>query len=128
MRVAREGDRGLTGAGAVVLALVLGLVGGAVDAALGRGMRIVFGVCFLLGCVLAAALVRRRSLLTAVAAPPLLYVVLALGSGLLGETRVPLTPARQGAELLTALTLGAPVLVGGTLLAAAVGGLRLLRR
>lgn len=116
------GDRrGLTAAGAVTLALLLGAVGGAVDVATGRGLRVVFAICFVLGCALAALLVHREDLKAAVVMPPLLYAVLALVAGAVGSsggsgsfvTRVTL-------ELVQALVIGAPVLFTATGVAAVV--------
>jgi len=117
----------LTPAAAVMLALGLALLGGAVDALTGRGLRAVFAVCFLVGCVLSAALVQRSGLRTVVVAPPLVYALLALLSGLTRGGAVPRTVSRQGLELFTQLVLGAPVLVAGTLAALLVVLVRLAR-
>ena len=116
------GDRrGLTAAGAVTLALLLGIVGGSVDVATGRGLRVVFAICFVLGCALAALLVHREDLKAAVVMPPLLYVVLALVAGAVGSTGGSgsfLT--RETLELVQALVIGAPVLFTATGVAAVV--------
>ncbi len=113
---ASVGDRrGLTATGAVAVALGLGLVGGAVDVFTGPGLREVFAVCFVVGCVIAALTVHREDLVAAVVMPPLVYVVLALIGGAVERTAGPgsfLT--QQALELVNALVLGAPVLLAAT--------------
>ena len=113
---AHVGDRrGLTATGAVAVALVLGLVGGAIDVFTGPGLREVFAVCFVTGCVLAALTVHREDLLAAVVMPPLVYVVLALIGGAVERTAaVGSFLTRQALELVNALVLGAPVLMTAT--------------
>lgn len=113
------GDRrGLTATGAVAVALLCGLVGGAVDVLTGPGLREVFAVGFVTGCVVAALTVHREDLVAAVVMPPLVYVVLALVGGAVERTAASgsfLT--RQALELVNALVMGAPVLLAGTGLA-----------
>lgn len=123
--VGSVGDRrGLTAAGAVGVALLLGLVGGAIDVVTGPGLREVFAVSFVLGCVIAALTVHREDLVAAVVMPPLVYVVLALIAGTVepaGGTGSLLT--QQALELANALVLGAPILLiatGAALLVALV--------
>ena len=120
------GDRrGLTAAGAVAVALLLGILGGAVDVATGSGLREVFAVSFVSGCALAAGTVHREDLVASVVMPPLVYVVLALLAGLVERTGGGgsfLT--QQALELANALILGAPVLMAATLAAGAVAGFR----
>lgn len=110
------GDRrGLTATGAVLVALLLGLAGGAVDVLTGPGLREVFAVSFFTGCVVAALTVHREDLVAAVVMPPLVYVVLALIGGAVERTAASgsfLT--RQALELVNALILGAPVLMAAT--------------
>ncbi len=121
--------RGLTAAGAVTLALLLGGVGGAVDVATGRGFRAVFAICFVLGCTLAALLVHREDLKAAVVMPPLLYVVLALVAGAVGSSGGNNSlVARETLELVQALVIGAPVLFTATGAASVVALVRWLRR
>ena len=113
--------RGLTAAGAVALALALGLAGGAYDVLTGPGLRAVFAVCFVAGCGLAALLVHREDLKAAVVMPPLVYVAIALVAGAVDRTAGGgglLT--RQALGLVNAVVLGAPVLLGGTALALVV--------
>lgn len=112
----------------MALAVVLGGLGGTYDVVTGPGLREVFAVCFVTGCVAAAALVRRRDLRTAVVMPPLVYLALALLGGAVeraGEPGSFLT--QQALELANALVLGAPVLVTGTLLAVLVATVRYAR-
>jgi hypothetical protein len=117
--------RGLTAAGAVAMALALGIAGGLVDVLTGPGLRSVFAVCFVAGCGLAALLVHREDLVAAVVIPPLVYCVLAVLAGsveaVLGDQSV-LT--RQAIELTDALILGAPVLLTATGLALVVAVVR----
>ena len=110
------GDRrGLTATGAVGLALLLGLVGGAFDVLTGPGLREVFAVSFVTGCVLAALTVHREDLVAAVVMPPLVYVVLALVGGAVERAAASGSfVTRQAIELVNALILGAPVLMAAT--------------
>jgi hypothetical protein len=110
------GDRrGLTATGAVVLALALGVAGGAVDVMTGSGLRTVFAVCFVAGCVLAALTVHREDLVAAVVMPPLVYVVLAVLAGLVERSSASGSfLVQQVLELASALVLGAPVLMAAT--------------
>ena len=125
----RVGDRrGLTAAGAVALGLGLGAAGGLVDVLTGPGLRTVFAVCFVVGSVLAAAIVHREDLRAAVVMPPLVYVTLAFLGGVVEQAGEPgsfLT--QQGIELANALFVGAPVLVVATLLALLVAAFRAVR-
>ena len=110
------GDRrGLTATGAVALALLLGLVGGAVDVVTGPGLREVFAVSFVTGCALAALTVHREDLVAAVVMPPLVYVVLAVIGGVVERAAASGSfMTRQAIELVNALILGAPVLMAAT--------------
>ena len=120
------GDRrGLTATGAVALALLLGVVGGAVDVLTGPGLREVFAVSFVSGCALAAGTVHREDLVASVVMPPLVYVVLALLAGTVERTAGSgsfLT--QQALELANALVLGAPVLMAATAAALVVAVFR----
>lgn len=109
---ASVGDRrGLTATGAVAVALVMGLAGGAIDVLTGPGLREVFAVSFVLGCVVAALTVHREDLVAAVVMPPLVYVVLALIGGAVERTaKTGSFLTQQAIELVNALVLGAPVL------------------
>lgn len=110
--------RGLTAAGAVAVALVIGAAGAFVDVVTGPGLRTVFAVCFIAGCALAALKVHREDLLAAVVMPPLVYVVLALLAGAFSQASgAGSVLTRQALELATSLVLGAPVLLTATALA-----------
>ncbi len=117
--------RGLTAAGAVALALLLGLAGGAYDVVTGSGLRVVFAVCFIAGCGLAALLVHREDLKAAVVMPPLVYVVLALVGGAVERTiGSGSLLMRQVLALGNALVVGAPVLLAATGLALVIAVVR----
>lgn len=120
------GDRrGLTATGAVGLALLLGVLGGAVDVLTGPGLREVFAVSFVVGCALAALSVHREDLLAAVVMPPLVYVVLVLLAGVVERTASGGSfVVQQAVELANALVLGAPVLLAATGLAALIALVR----
>lgn len=118
-------QRGLTAAGAVGLALVLGAVGGLADVLTGEGLRTGFALCFIAGCTLAALKVHREDLVAAVVMPPLLYVVIALLAGAFSKTAaVGGWMTRQALELATSLVLGAPVLLAATGLAFVIAVVR----
>ena len=123
------GDRrGLTATGAVALALLLGMLGGAYDVITGPGLRTVFAVCFIAGCVAASATVHREDLRAAVVMPPLVYVALAFVGAAVERSGDPGSfVTRQGIELANALVLGAPVLMTATVLSLVVAAVRALR-
>lgn len=64
--------RGLPWWGAVLVAAVITAIGAAIDANNTDALGGVFKFCYLLGCVAAALMVRRRALFTAGAQPPLI--------------------------------------------------------
>lgn len=123
------GDRrGLTAFGAVAIALVLGLVGGAYDVFTGSGLRLVFAVSFVVGSALAALLVHREDLKAAVIMPPLVYLVLAFVGGVVEQTGTGSSfLTQQALEMANALVLGAPVLLAATALALGIAVVRALR-
>lgn len=127
-RGALLGDRrGLSVTGAVVLVLLLGGAGAAYDVVLGSGLGLGFAVGFIAGCALTALLVHREALMAAIVLPPLVYVVLAVaGNAADGAGAASGFLSDQALALLDAVVLGAPVLVGGTLAAAVLAGLRAL--
>lgn len=103
--------RGLTVAGAVLLAFLLGLAGLALDVETGTGLRTAFAVAFVLGCVLAAALVHHEDLMAALLMPPLLFVALAaVGSVLDGGAAVGSWFTRRTLDVVTAMVTDAPIL------------------
>ncbi len=124
--------RGLTAAGAVLLALVLGAAGATVDLSTGRGLRTAFAVCFIAGCALAALFVHREDLKAVVVMPPLLHAVLAGLTSALGRTaRASSGLKGRALEAVVTLVLGAPILLaatGAVLLIAVVRALAWRRR
>ena len=117
--------RGLTAAGAALVALVVGLLGVAFDLLTGSGLREAFAVAFVTGCVLAALAVHREDLFAVVVMPPLVYVVLAFVGGAFGTTAGSgsfLT--RQAIELVNAVVIGAPVLMVATFAALVIAVFR----
>ena len=120
--------RGLTVAGAVSLALLLGFLGAAIDVNTGSGLRTGFAICFIAGSALAALLVHREDVKATVVMPPLTYCVLALIGAALGHTQAAGSFVKnQGLELVSALILGAPVLYAGTGLALLIALVRRVR-
>lgn len=120
--------RGITATGAVALAVAMGVVGGAIDVASGRGLRIVFAIFFIVGCAAAAAVIHHEDLLAAVVIPPLAYIALALLAGSVHSRSAGGSLARhQISELYDALILSFPVLFFATAAAATVAVVRWLR-
>ena len=118
----------LTGPAAVVLTLGVCLVGALVDELTGRGLGLLFDVCFVAGCVLAAVRVRRSGLRTVAVAPPLVYAGVALLAGVLRSSGAPKTLETVVMDLVTEIVFGAPALVAGTLLTLGVVLLRVAQR
>lgn len=115
---------GLMPAAAVLLAAGTALLGAAVDLLTGPSLGSTFAVLFVTGCVLAAVLVKRDGLRVVVVAPPLLYALLALLSGVTQSDGGPRTPVRQTLALFTELIIGAPALITATLAVVAVALVR----
>jgi hypothetical protein len=117
--------RGITATGAVAVALLAGLLGGAVDVATGPGLRYVFSVLFVAGCGFAATRVHREDLVAAVTIPPLAYLAL-LAVGALFETAGVggSTLTREFGQLVNALVLKFPVLFFATLSSAVIALVR----
>jgi hypothetical protein len=122
------GDRrGLTAAGGVGIAVLLGLAGGAYDVLTGSGLRLVFAVAFIAGCALAALLVHTEDLLAAVIMPPLVYLLLAfIGAVVERRGQTGSFFAQQTLEMANSLILDAPVLLIATGLALIIAGVRAL--
>lgn len=74
-------SRGLTFLGALILATVVGTVGGVISAGTRGWVGTVFTVCFVSGCVLAAVLAHREDLVTVAFMPPVLFVAIAMAVG-----------------------------------------------
>jgi hypothetical protein len=117
--------RGLTALGAVVLTLVLSSAGGAVDVLTGPGLGVCFAVAFVAGCLLSALAAHREDLLAVVVMAPLVYAAVVLLAGLAesGGSSGSLL-VHQAIELFNGLVLGAPVLLGGTAVAAVIALVR----
>jgi hypothetical protein len=100
------------------------MIGGCVDVFTGTGLRLAFAIGLVLGSAIAAAVVRRGSLLTVVLAPPLIYVVasvlsvIASPGGLGGAGR--LYDAATGW-----LLYGFPAIAAATGIAVVIAGIRL---
>lgn len=113
---AHVGDRrGLTAAGAVALALALGLLGAVIDVSTGSGLRSTFAFFFVVGSALAALLAHREDLKATVVMPPLTYCVLAVIGSAIGKSASSGSFLKaQAVELVSSLTTGAPVLYAAT--------------
>ena len=115
-RGGRLGDgRGLTAAGGVALLSAMGLAGAILDIATGSGLRVVFAVCFALGCGVAAATVHREDQPAAVVMAPLVFLGLvavasSLEAGGMGGSGL----SRRLLDIVTAMVTSAPVLLAGT--------------
>lgn len=114
--------RGLSAPAAVALVAALALLGAGVGALLGAGGR---SVGFVVGCLLAAVLVRRDRLPALVIAVPLLHAGLLLLGVLQDGSR---GLVRVAMELFTALVLSAPAVLLGTLAVLVVAAARRPRR
>jgi hypothetical protein len=114
----------LTSLGALLLIVVAAMIGACVDVLTGTGLRLAFAIGLVLGTAVAAAVVRRGSLLTIVLAPPLIFMVasvlsvLASPGGLGGAGR--LYDAAAGW-----LVYGFPGIAAATGIAVVIAGIRL---
>jgi len=108
----------------LVFLLLCGLAG-AVDVLTGQGLREAFAIGFLSACLLSAISVHREDLAAVVVIPPLVYAASVLVAGLAeGGGSNGSVLLHQAIELFNGLVLGAPVLVGGTAMAAVVALIR----
>lgn len=124
----RSRGPGLTPVAAVLLAFGLSVLGGLVDAVVGSGLGWTFRILFVVGSVLAAALVCRRGLRAAAVAPPLVYAGSVVLFGLARGGSAPRTPTAHVMNLATELIFGAPSLVLGTVGAVGLVLARIARR
>jgi hypothetical protein len=114
---------GLTTPGAVLVGSVLIAIGAITDLAFGDSLGVGFAAMFVIASAVMALTLRIGSLASAVIAPPLMFAVATMLVGKLsGEV--------HGSRALvldtaTSLALSAPVLLGGTALAAAIALVRL---
>jgi hypothetical protein len=114
---------GLTTPGAVLVGSVLLGVGASADLVFGDALGVGFAAMFVIASAVMALTLRVRSLATAVIAPPLMF---AIATMLVGKLSGEVHGSRALAlDTATSLALSAPVLFGGTALAAAVAVVRL---
>jgi uncharacterized protein with beta-barrel porin domain len=114
---------GLTTPGAVLVGGLLLAIGAMADLAFGDSLGIAFATMFVIASAAMAMTVRVRSLASAFIAPPLLFAGATMVFGKLsGEVHGSRALALDTA---TSLALSAPVLFGGTALAAAIAVVRL---
>jgi hypothetical protein len=109
----------------VLLSLVTGIAL-VLDLLVGTGLGWAFGIGFALGCGWTAWRVRRRDLLSALVAPPLVFAAAVLvADEVVGGSSPGRFPVRQALDLATSLADGAPLLLVGC---SAAGAVVLLRR
>lgn len=111
--------RGASGPVAVVFALIVAGIGGAIDIATGPGLRLTFACCLIGGSLIAALMVRQRDVWWVVFAPPLICVAIALIS-------IPLTDHGLIGLAADYLTHGFPPIAIATGAAALVAVIRKL--
>ena len=116
---------GITGRGVVVLIALVTAIAGSAAVLVGGHRGHVFGIAFIVTAALGAALVRRKDIVTAVIAPPLLYALLVVLMSFIdtkGQTGGFVT--RKAVYIADAFITGAPAIWTGTALAAAIGWYR----
>jgi hypothetical protein len=118
----------LTGTGALALALLVTMLGGAYDLATGAGLRRAFAVALVVGTVLAAMLVRTRALYTVVVSPPLIYLAVSALASIIQPTGAFASKAKLMALAANWLVYGFPEMAAATGLAVLIAGLRLVDR
>ena len=115
---------GLTTPGALIVGGLLMGVGAMADLTFGGSLGVGFAAMFVIGSAVMAMTLRVRSLASAFIAPPLMFAIATMAVGKLsGEVHGSRALALDTA---TSLALSAPVLFGGTALAAAIAVVRLL--
>ena len=114
---------GLTTPGAVLVGSVLMVVGAIADLAFGDSLGVGFAAMFVIASGVMALTLRVRSLASAVIASPLMF---AIATMLVGKLSGQVHGSRALAlDTATSLALSAPVLFGGTAVAAAIAVVRL---
>ena len=114
---------GLTTPGALLVGTVLVAIGATADLVFGDSLGVGFAAMFVIVSAMMALTLRVRSLASAVIAPPLMFAVVTMLAGKLsGEVHGSRALALDTA---TSLALSAPLLFGGTALAAAIAVVRL---
>ena len=115
---------GLTTPGAVLVGALLMGIGAMADLTFGDSLGFGFAAMFLIASAAMALTLRTRALASAVIAPPLLFtaatMLAAKASGQVEGSRA------LALDTATSLALSAPVLFGGTALAAVVAVVRLV--
>lgn len=115
---------GLTTPGAAVVGALLMGIGAMADLAFGGSLSVGFAAMFVIASAVMALALRVRSLASAFIAPPLMFAIVTL---LVGKLSGEVHGSRALAlDTATSLALTAPVLFGGTALAAAIAVVRLL--
>lgn len=117
--------RRLNALGAVVVLVVLAGAGAAHDLATGTGLRRVFAVCFVLGCLVDALAAHRVDLKAVVVMPPLVYFAVAVVTTFAQHTSGSVL-SQQAIGLANAVVLNAPVLLIGEAVAIVVAAFRAL--
>ena len=114
---------GLTTPGAVIVGGLLIAVGAMADLGFGDSLGFGFATMFVIASAVMALTLRVRSIASAVIAPPLMF---AIATMLVGKLSGEVHGSRALAlDTATSLALSAPVLFGGTALAAAIAVVRL---
>ena len=114
---------GLTTPGAVLVGSVLVAMGAMADLVFGDSLGVGFAAMFVIASAGMALTLQVRSLASAVIAPPLMF---AFATMLVGKLSGEVNGSRALAlDTATSLALSAPVLFGGTALAAAIAVVRL---
>lgn len=112
----------LTGAGAIALAFIVAVLGAGIDVLTGPGLRRSFAVALVIGAVLAAFLVRRRDLWIVAVSPPIIYLVVAMLSGVTGTAYSSKTALE--AQFANWLVYGFPEMAAATGLAVLIALVR----
>lgn len=108
----------VTGVGAVLLLVVAGALGAAIDLVFGPALGTATTVLLPIGALVASWVVRRSALFWVIIAPPLVYLLLVAGSLAVGDGE--LTPAAMAAGIV----YGFPAMAVATAVSVAVGALR----
>lgn len=127
-RAANRGRSGLTAAGGLALAFLVALAGAGLDLLISSGLHRGFAVALVIGAVLAAMLVRTRSLYPVVVSPPLIYLAISLLAALVTPTGAFDSKTRLLALLANWLVYGFPEMAAATGLAALIAVIRLISR
>jgi hypothetical protein len=119
---------GLSASGALALAFVVTLAGGAFDLVTGPGLRRGFAIALVAGAVLAAMLVRTTDLFAVVVSPPLVYLTVSALATIPHADGAFSSKTRLSALLANWLVYGFPEMAAATGLAVVIAAIRLLAR